>query len=88
MQDNGPFDFIIPSDGQDFTDLPFTRLEGCIEILNLAGATLTDTDINAFVNLLPQSLFKQIEVSVNNTQTADLSTPTYAFKSYIETVLT
>ena len=88
LQDNGPFDFIIPSDGQDFTDLPFTRLEGCIEILNLAGATLTDTDINAFVNLLPQSLFKQIEVSVNNTQIADLSTPTYAFKSYIETVLT
>ena len=88
LQDNGPFDFIIPSDGQDFTDLPFTRLEGCIEILNLAGATLTDTDINTFVNLLPQSLFKQIEVSVNNTQIADLSTPTYAFKSYIETVLT
>ena len=88
LQDNGPFDFIIPSDGQDFTDLPFTRLEGCIEILNLAGATLTDTDINAYVNLLPQSLFKQIEVSVNNTQIADLSTPTYAFKSYIETVLT
>ncbi len=88
LQDNGPFDFIIPSDGQDFTDLPFTRLEGCIEILNLAGATLTETDINAYVNLLPQSLFKQIEVSVNNTQIADLSTPTYAFKSYIETVLT
>ena len=88
LQDNGPFDFIIPSDGQDFTDLPFTRLEGCIEILNLAGATLTETDINAYVNLLPQSLFKQIEVSVNNSQIADLSTPTYAFKSYIETVLT
>ena len=88
LQDNGPFDFIIPSDGQDFTDLPFTRLEGCIEILNLAGVTLTETDINAYVNLLPQSLFKQIEVSVNNTQIADLSTPTYAFKSYIETVLT
>ena len=88
LQDNGPFDFIIPSDGQDFTDLPFTRLEGCIEILNIAGVTLTETDINAYVNLLPQSLFKQIEVSVNNTQIADLSTPTYAFKSYIETVLT
>ena len=88
LLDNGPYDFIIPSDGQDFTDLPFTRLEGCIEILNTAGATLTDTDINAYVNLLPQSLFKQIEVSVNNTQIADLSTPTYAYKSYIETVLT
>lgn len=88
LQDNGPFDFIVPSDGQDFTDLPFTRLEGCIEILNTAGAALTDTDINAYVNLLPQSLFKQIEVSVNNTQIADLSTPTYAFKSFIETMLT
>ena len=88
LQDNGPFDFIIPSDGQDFTDLPFTRLEGCIEIVSSDGTKLKDADLNAYVNLLPQSLFKQIEVSVNNTQIADLSTPTYAFKSYIETVLT
>lgn len=89
LQDNGPFDFIIPSDGQEFTDLPYTRLEGCIEIVKLAdGGTVTDEEVNAYVNLLPQSLFRQIEVSVNNTQIADLSTPTYAYKSFIETILT
>ena len=88
LSDNGPFDFTIPSDGLDYTDLPYTRLEGCIEVLKPDGTAVTDTELNALVNLYPHSLFKQIECSINNVQIADLSTPTYAYKSYIETLLT
>ena len=88
ITDNGPYDFTIPSDGQDFTDLPFTRLEGCVEITKTDGkTTLTDTELNAYVNLLPHSLFKQVECYVNNVQVGDLTTPSYAYKSYIETLL-
>jgi hypothetical protein len=36
--------------------------------------------------LFPQTLFKQIEIEVGSTQVNDLSTPTYAFKAYIETL--
>ena len=73
LSDAGPHEFTIPSDGQDFTDLPYTRLEGCLEILKLDGTKLTDTEVNAYVNLLPQSLFKQIELYINNTQISDIS---------------
>ena len=88
LKDAGPHEFLIPSDGLDFTYLPYTRLEGCIEIVKTDGGAVTDDQLNAYVNLLPQSLYKQIEVSINGTQIADLSTPTYAFKSFIETILT
>ena len=88
LNDMGPHDFLVPSDGQDFTDLPYTRLEGCIEIVKPDGTAITDTEVNAYVNLLPQSLFKQIECSINGVQIADLSAPTAAYKAYIETVLT
>ena len=84
----GPHEFTIPSDGQDFTDLPYTRLEGCLEILKADGTKLTDTEVNAYVNLLPHSLFKQIELYINNTQISDISAPTAAWKAAIETILT
>ena len=87
LTDTGPYDFIIPSDGVDFTDLPFTRLEGAIEIVKSDGTKLTDSDLNAYVNLLPHSLFKQVEVSINGQQVSDLSTPTYDYKCFIETLL-
>ena len=38
--------------------------------------------------MLPQSLFKQIECSINDVQINDLSTPTYHYKSFLETHLT
>jgi len=87
LTDNGPFDFIVPNDGQDFIDLPYTRLNGCIEITQKDGSAITDTEVVSFCNLLPQSIFRQLEVSINNQQISDLSTPTYAYKSYIETLL-
>lgn len=83
----GPYDFIVPSDGQDWTDLPFTRLEGLIEITKADGTALGDTDLNAYVNMLPHSIFKQLEVYINNTLVSDLSTPTYPWKCIIEKIL-
>lgn len=84
----GPVEFIIPSDNTDFTALNLTRLEGEIEVVKLDGSAFADTDKISIVNLFPQSLFKQIEVSLNDIQICDLSTPTYHYKSFIETHLT
>ena len=88
LSDSGPHDFVIPSDGQDFTDLPYTRLEGCLEIQKSDGTTLTDAEVNSYCNLLPQSLFKQIECYVNGVQVSDISAPTFAWKAAIETINT
>ena len=87
ITDMGPYDFIIPADPSEFTLMPFTRLEGELEIVKTAGGRLLDTDLNAYVNLLPQSIFRQVECVVSGTQVCDLSTPSYAFKSFLETHL-
>jgi len=54
LTDTGPYEFIINGDS-DFIDLPFTRLNGEIQITKADGTAVTDTELNAFVNLLPQS---------------------------------
>jgi len=84
----GPIEFLIPSDSTDFTQLNLTRLEGEIDLTRADGTTqIAAADKISIVNLFPHSLFKQIECSINGTQINDLSTPTYHYKSFIETHL-
>jgi hypothetical protein len=88
ITDAGPYEFQIVKDPDHYIHLPLTRLEGEIEIKDNAGAALSDDDKCTVVNLFTQSIFKQVECEINGTEVCDLSTPTYAFKSYIETHLT
>jgi hypothetical protein len=87
LTDDGPFDFRIP-ESSDFTYLPMCRLEGLIEVVKTDGTALAATENISVVNLLPQSLFRQVECTINEEyQINDLSTPSYAYKSFIETHL-
>jgi hypothetical protein len=88
LNNEGPIEFVIPSDSTDFTQLNLTRLSGVVEITKADGSALVDADKVSIVNLFPQSLWKQIECSIKDTQIVDLSTPTYHYKSFIETHLT
>jgi hypothetical protein len=88
ITDSGPYEFHIPQDNDSYMYLPMTRLEGAVEVVKAAdGETLTAADNTSVVNLFPQTLFKQVECEVNGTQVCDLSTPTYAYKSFLETQL-
>lgn len=87
ISDRGPFEFFVPHDGNDYTFLPMTRLEGEIKITKKDGSEWAAADNIGFANLLPHTLFRQIEVEINKTQICDLSTPTYPYKAYIETLL-
>ena len=88
LTSDGPVEFVIPGDNSDMTILPLTRLEGEIEVTKPDGTAFADTDKISIVNLFPQSIWKQIECSVKDVQINDLSTPTYHYKSFIETHLT
>lgn len=88
ITDSGPYEFQIVNDPDHYIHLPLTRLEGELEIKDAAGADLAEDDKVTVVNLFTQSIFKQVECEINGTEVCDLSTPTYAFKSYIETHLT
>jgi len=87
INDTGPYDFLIPSDDNDYTFLPLTRLYGELEVVKADGTAVTAAEKNGIVNLFPHSIFKQIECSINGTQIVDLSTPTYPYKAFIETHL-
>lgn len=84
----GPFDFVIPKDPESYMYMPYTRLEGVVQVIKADGTAIAATDKVSVVNLFTQSLFKQVECEINGTQVCDISTPSYAWKSFIETHLT
>lgn len=84
----GPFDFVIPRDPESYIYMPYTRLEGVVKVTKADGTNLAAADNTSVVNLFTQSLFKQVECEINGTQVCDISTPSYAWKSFIETHLT
>lgn len=88
VESKGPFEFIIPRDPDSYMYMPFTRLEGTVEVKKEDGTALAVADNISVVNLFTQSLFKQVECEINGTQVCDISTPSYAWKSFIETHLT
>jgi len=88
LTNNGPFEYIIPSDSNEFTYMPLTRIEGEIEVQKTDGTALAATDAQSIVNLFPHSLFRQMEFYINDVQINDLSTPTYPYKAFIEDHLT
>lgn len=88
ITDAGPYEFQIVKDPDHFIHLPLTRLEGELEIVNADGTAVAEADKATVCNLFPQSIFKQVECELNGTEVCDLSTPTYAYKSFIETHLT
>jgi len=87
-ENNNIFEFLIPSENHEYTMLPLTRLEGQLQISRADNVALGDADVVIPVNSIANTIFSQIEVELNGVQVADLSSPTYHYKSYIETLLT
>jgi hypothetical protein len=89
-ENNNVFEFIIPSEGHDYTYLPMTRLEGELKI-EKTGANagrVAAADLVAPINLMAIALFRQAECELNGVQIADLTSPNFHYKNYFETMLT
>jgi len=87
-ENNNVFEFVIPSEGHEYTYLPLTRLEGEIQITKSNGTAIGNNDLVAPVNLISSALFRQVECDINGFQVADLTSPTYHYKAYLETLIT
>ena len=88
ITNSGPFEFLLPSHAyNEYTYLPLTRLEGEIRVTKEDGAALANTDDVSVANFFPSTLFRQVECELNGHQIADLSSPTYPYKVYIESIL-
>ena len=84
LQSEGPFEFSIG--GASFTPytyLPATRLVGSVGI-RLNGQPLTQAANTSVVNLFPHSLFKSIEVKLNNIPISH--TRNYPYKAFYQTL--
>ena len=86
ISDNGPIEFFVSGSGEDYIDLANTYLYVQAKILKQDNTNLTGTDIAAPVNNWMHSLFSQVDVSLNETLITP-SSQTYAFRSYIENLI-
>ena len=87
IQGNTPLEFVIEGSGDDYLDLSSVMLYVRTKITQLNGDDLEAASDAAPINLLLHSLFCQVDVSLNNVLISS-STSTYAYRSYIETLLT
>lgn len=85
LTDDGYYEFNMTNDANEFTILDRTTIYGEVEIFKADNSVITAADKISCVNLFPQALFKQIEVYLDKTCIHDLSTPTYAWKAFLET---
>ena len=76
---------MLSGDSPFFKILDYTRLIGEFDLVDAVTGALIEkaTDVS-FVNNLGHSWISQIEVYLNDKQVVDLSTPSYAYKAFIE----
>ena len=76
LTNDGPYEFQVPSAGEGYVYLPFTRLHGSFKIQKIDNGALKDcvnSDDYSVTNNFVSNLFSKIEVSVNGTEVVDQS---------------
>ena len=86
ISDGGPIEFFVPGSGEEYLDLNQSQLYLKAKITKADGSNLTEADHVGPVNLFLQSLFSQIDVSLNE-RLISPSTPTYPYRALLETLL-
>ena len=81
ITNSGPIEFDVSSSGQNYLDVSNTQL-----LVKGIGVDITDADHVGGVSLFLHSLFKQVNVSLNDVQVSQ-SSGTYAYRASIESLL-
>ena len=83
---NGPIEFNVPGSEDLYIDLNSTYIRLFFKILKGDGTPTGTADKVSTANLTLHSIFSQIDVFLNDRMITD-SSPTYGFRSYLETLL-
>ncbi len=86
LDSGGPIEFLISGSGDDYLDLANTMLYVQVKVARANGDDLDMVDPVGPVNNWLHSLFSQVDVYLNGTLVIP-STNTYAYRAYIETLL-
>ena len=86
LDDGSSIEFCLSGSGQEYLDAANTQLYVKARILQADGTAIADDAQVGPINLFLQSLFSDVEVSLNETPVTS-SNNTYAYRAYIETLL-
>ena len=86
LSENGPYEFQVGSMSSYYQDLSSIRFKGKVKIKKIVTnveANLGDADDVATVNMIGNSLFNNVECTVQGVPVTDSSSQTYHYKSMI-----
>jgi len=83
---NTQIDFVIPGNSMHYLDLSDSFLYLVVKVMNEDGTNLDDNENVSTANLFMHSLFSQVDVYFNSQLVS--STQNYAYKAYLQTLLT
>ena len=86
ITDSGSIEFDVSSSGKNYLDFANANILVKAKITRGNGNDNTDANHAGGVNLFLQSLFQQVDVSLNEVQVSQ-SAGTYAYRAYIESLL-
>ena len=86
INDGAPIEFFVSGTGTDYMDLANTQLYVRVQILRADGTPIDNAHHVAPVNLLLHSIFSEVDLKLNDTLVSSTNN-TYAYRSYIETLL-
>ena len=86
LDSGGPIEFLIPGSGDDYLDLANTMLHVQVKVTRANGYDLDAAEPVGPVNNWLQSLWSQVDLSLNGTLVT-ASSNSYAYRAYIETLL-
>lgn len=87
LTDGAPIEFEVASSGDDYLDFANSFLQVKVKIVRANGDDLVAADTVGPVNNFLHSLFSQVDVSLNDVLVTN-SSNTYAYRAYIENLLT
>ena len=90
LSENGPYEFPIGSMSSYYMDLSSVRFKGKAKIKKISTnveANLGDSDDVATVNLIGNSLFNNVECTVQGVPVTDSSSQTYHYKAMIASII-
>ena len=84
---SSPIEFNIPGTSSHYIDLKRSRLYVKAKIINPTTSTVNVDDDVAFTNLSLHSIFRQVDVSLQQTVISPGVGTCYPYKSYFDTIL-
>ena len=87
INDGSPIEFVISGSGQDYIDLANTQLYVKLDVRKADNTAIVAASQVGPVNLLLHSLFSEVDVKLNDVLITSTNN-TYAYRAYLETLLT